>query len=109
MLRYVRALREDGAERAIPPDLRLRTLYTVELVCAPGRSVVLVEEGLRGRLTEPVSAVVCWTMRGRVEGGTGVAIRLAETAGIPVFNLATMHPRDVCLAMNRIAREAQAA
>ena len=46
--RYVRALREDGAERTIPPGLRLRTLYTVELVCAPGRSVVLVEEGLRG-------------------------------------------------------------
>ncbi|MDD9980402.1 MAG: hypothetical protein OXU81_03435, partial [Gammaproteobacteria bacterium] len=50
VFRYVRALREDGAERTIPPDLRLRTLYTVELVCAPGRSVVLVEEGLRGRL-----------------------------------------------------------
>ena len=36
VFRYVRALREDGAERAIPPDLRLRTLYTVELVCAAG-------------------------------------------------------------------------
>ena len=31
VFRYVRALREDGAKRAIPPDLRLRTLYTVEL------------------------------------------------------------------------------
>jgi len=57
-------------------------------------------------ITPPVSAVVCWTEGGRVEGGTGVAIRLAETAGIPVFNLASVHPRDVCLAMNRIAREA---
>ena len=52
---YVRALRENGAERAIPPDLRLRTLYTVELVCAPGRSLVLVEEGLRGRLDDVAS------------------------------------------------------
>ena len=60
-------------------------------------------------ITKPASAVVCWTEGGRVTGGTGVAIRLAETADIPVFNLATMHPRDVCLAMNRIAREAQAA
>ena len=59
-------------------------------------------------ITEPVSAVVCWTDGGRVTGGTGVAIRLAESAGIPVFNLATMHPRDVCLAMNRIAQAARA-
>ena len=58
VLRYVRALREDGAERAIRPDLRLRTLYTVELVCAPGRSLVLVEEGLRGRLHDVASKAV---------------------------------------------------
>ena len=56
--RYVRALREDGVERAIPSDLRLRTLYTVELVCSPGRSVVLVEEGLRGRLADVASKAV---------------------------------------------------
>ena len=58
VFRYVRALREDGAERTIPPELRLRTLYTVELVCAPGRSVVLVEEGLRGRLADVASKAV---------------------------------------------------
>ncbi len=59
-------------------------------------------------ITEPVSALVCWTMRGRVAGGTGLAIRLAQAAGIPVFNLASVHPRDVCLALNRIARETRA-
>ena len=48
VFRYVRALREDGAERTIPPDLRLRTLYTVEPVCAPGRSVVLVVHSALG-------------------------------------------------------------
>ena len=58
VFRYVRALRENGVERAIPPDLRLRTLYTVELVCAPGRSLVLVEEGLRGRLDDVASKAV---------------------------------------------------
>ena len=58
VFRYVRALREDGAERTIPPELRLRTLYTVELVCAPGRSMVLVEEGLRGRLADVASKAV---------------------------------------------------
>ena len=39
-------------------DLRLRTLYTVKLLCAPGRSVVLVEEGLRGRLEDVASKAV---------------------------------------------------
>ena len=56
--RYVRAFREDGEERMIPPDLRLRTLYTVELGCGPDRSVVLVEEGLRGRLDDVASRAV---------------------------------------------------
>ena len=58
MFRYVRALREDRAERMVPPDLWLRTLYTVELVCTPGRSVVLIEEGLRGRLADVASKAV---------------------------------------------------
>ena len=56
----------------------------------------------------PARAVVCWTEGGRVEGGTGLAIRLAETARIPVFNLSHEHPRDVCLAMNRIAQAVRA-
>ena len=58
VFRYVRTLREDGEERMIPPDLRLRTLYTVELGCGPDRSVVLVEEGLRGRLANVTSRAV---------------------------------------------------
>jgi len=52
VFRYVRAIREDGAVRMVPPDLRLRTVYLVELVCPPDRSVGLAEEGLRGRFEE---------------------------------------------------------
>ena len=52
VFRYVRRIREDGEPRMVPPDLRLRTVYLVELVCPPGRSVVLAEEGLRGRLED---------------------------------------------------------
>ena len=55
VFRYVRALREAGEERIIPPNLRLRTLYTVEFACGSDRSVVLVEEGLRGRLEDVAS------------------------------------------------------
>ena len=88
------AAHHDAWERCSP---RVRKLHARNVAVIGGAGI-----------TEPVSAVVCWTMRGRVEGGTGVAIRLAETARIPVFNLASVHPRDVCLAMNRIAREARA-
>ena len=86
------AAHHDAWERCSP---RVRNLHARNVAVIGGVGI-----------TPPASAVVCWTMRGRVEGGTGVAIRLAETAGIPVFNLASVHPRDVCLAMNRIAREA---
>jgi len=47
-------------------------------------------------LDRPVSAAICWTPLGRVTGGTGMSIRIAEAYDIPVFNLATMHPRAVC-------------
>ena len=58
VFRYVRWIREDGEERTVPPDLRLRTVYLVELVCPPDRSVVIAEEGLRGRLEDVASNAV---------------------------------------------------
>ena len=58
VLRYVRWIREDGEERMVPPSLRLRTVYLVELVSSPDRSVVLVEERLRGRLADVASNAV---------------------------------------------------
>lgn len=38
-------------------------------------------------LDSPVRFVVCWTPKGRVTGGTGQALRMAEHYDIPVFNL----------------------
>ena len=58
IFRYVRCIREEGEERMVPPDLRLRTVYLVELVCPPDRSVVVAEEGLRGRLEDVASTAV---------------------------------------------------
>ena len=58
VFRYVRWVREDGEEWTVPPDLRLRTVYLVELECPPDRSVVLVEEGLRSRLDDVASNAV---------------------------------------------------
>jgi hypothetical protein len=38
-------------------------------------------------LNEPVDAVVCWTRRGIASGGTGQAMRIAGSRGIPVINM----------------------
>jgi len=35
----------------------------------------------------PVDFVVCWTKNGQAVGGTGYAIRAAQSVGIPVYNL----------------------
>ena len=38
-------------------------------------------------LKSPVEFIICWTKDGKASGGTGQAIRIAESVGIPVFNL----------------------
>ena len=55
-------------------------------------------------LDRPVDAVVAWTVQGRVEGGTGMGIRIAEARGIPVLNLGSMTPRAVCERLAAIRR-----
>ena len=55
-------------------------------------------------LDRPVDACVAWSPGGRIEGGTGMAIRIAEARGIPVFNLGSMTPRAVCERLAAIRR-----
>ena len=63
-------------------------------------AVVLLGE----MLDRPVDACVAWSPDGRIEGGTGMAIRIAEARGIPVFNLGSMSPRRVCERLLEIRR-----
>lgn len=44
-------------------------------------------------LATPADMLVCWTPQGKVTGGTGHAMRVAQTHGIPIFNLAL--PSDI--------------
>ena len=53
-------------------------------------------------LNRPVHAVICWTPRGEILGGTGMTMRMAERAGVPVLNLARYSPRDVCLFLRNL-------
>ena len=64
------------------------------------RNVAIV---LGGDLDDPAAAVVCWTPGGEARGGTGVGIRLAEAAGVPVFNLHDVTRDDVLAKMDEIA------
>ncbi|MDE0617318.1 MAG: hypothetical protein OXH87_06990 [Rhodospirillaceae bacterium] len=57
-------------------------------------------------LDRPVDACVAWSPDGRIEGGTGMAIRIAQARGIPVFNLGAMTPRAVCERLAGIRRSA---
>ena len=50
----------------------------------------------------PVHAVVCFTIRGAIAGGTGMGIRIARRYGIPVLNLGVLHPRAVCERLEEI-------
>ena len=54
-------------------------------------------------MREPANAMVCWTEGGRVEGGTGMAIRLAGHYRIPILNLAGMDMREAMDRLDRIA------
>jgi len=59
---------------------------------------------LGSTLDRPVDACVAWSPDGRIEGGTGMAIRIAEARGIPVLNLGSMTPRSVCERLAAIRR-----
>ena len=61
---------------------------------------------LSASLDRPVHAVVAWTVGGRVEGGTGMGIRIAQARGIPVLNLGAMTPREACERLRDIRRSA---
>ncbi len=64
------------------------------------RNAAILGSGL-GR---PVDAVVAWTPGGTITGGTGLGIRMAIEAGIPVLNLGAMPPRAVCERLLAIRR-----
>ena len=44
-------------------------------------------------LRTPVDFVICWTKNGEKVGGTATAIRLAESRGIPVYNIGNPNHR----------------
>ena len=57
-------------------------------------------------LGRPVDALVAWTPRAEIAGGTGMALRIAAEHRIPVLNLGAMSPRAACerlLAIRRVA------
>ena len=50
---------------------------------------------LGGALLRPADFLVCWTPKGRITGGTGQALRMADHYRIPIFNLGGEDSLDV--------------
>lgn len=55
-------------------------------------------------VSEPVRFVIAWTEGGRVVGGTGMSLRMARAAGIPVVNLYDQGALD---AIARLVKQAE--
>jgi hypothetical protein len=47
-------------------------------------------------LNDPVDMVICWTPNALGSGGTGQAIRIAKSLGIPVFDIASQEQAILC-------------
>ncbi len=58
---------------------------------------------------QAVDAMVCWTDKGQVRGGTGMAIRVARHHGVPVLNLAEVDARQALRRLEGIAQSRNAA
>ena len=41
-------------------------------------------------LRDPVKFILCWTPDGKIKGGTGMALRMAEHMEIPIINLGSL-------------------
>lgn len=48
---------------------------------------------LGARLDSPAEFVLCWTADGEASGGTGQALRIAASHGVPIYNLQRAHER----------------
>ena len=56
------------------------------------------------RLNRPVDALICWTPKGELVGGTGISLLMANLACVPVLNLAVRTPREVCVFLRNLHR-----
>ena len=75
-----------AAERRPALDLAAR-LHPTWQKCSRGARALHARNAaivLGPGLNRPVDAVICWTPGGEIAGGTGVALRIAGPAGIPV-------------------------
>lgn len=61
-----------------------------ELLMGRNMHIVLGQD-----LDDPVDFIICWTKDGKITGGTGQALRVAESLAIPVYNLCILTKDDV--------------
>ena len=86
------------AQHTTPESLELATKYHPNWsACSDYAKRLHARNGmiLLGKdLDTPVSAIICWTPRGKISGGTGQALRMAADYNIVVRNLAIQEDLD---------------
>lgn len=53
----------------------------------------------------PCDFILCWTQNGRIEGGTGQALRIARHFKIPVFNFGSKTKDEINDAILKLIEE----
>ncbi len=96
---------KDATEEAIelalkfhpnPKALKNKGDYVLRLM---GRNMQIISGQF---LDSNVEFVVCWTKDGKASGGTGQAIRYANSLGIPVYNLKNMSLTEIMIYIKSI-------
>lgn len=86
--RYVEAPKLDNWDEALEILNKIRPLVSLPERThrlLHGRNVYQV---LGDNLNNPSSFLICWTLDGKIAGGTATAIKLAQKYNVPVINLA---------------------
>jgi hypothetical protein len=83
--------KSDGISYIVPPFVPeyVEKFHPAPSKLGPGAKLLMSRntyQVLGPELNDPVSFVLCWTKDGKASGGTGQAIRIAESLNIPVFN-----------------------
>ena len=88
-----------------------KTVHPAWHKCKPGHRKLHARNGhiLLGRdLDRPVDAVVAYTHRGELQGGTAQGLRIAMQQGIPIFNLGSMSMEQAWEGLQALQRSLRA-
>ena len=100
------------AEKELRDDAMKIVFYHQEYARKLDRGVQMIKQRnvfqvLGTDLDTPSDIVVCWTIDGKVTGGTGLALEIARVHGIPIINLGAEPEMDIDTLIEAVHWEAE--